>query len=59
MRTDYKKLYDRLEYVVERHDLLDSIVKLKIDTDEDELLELIKEKFSKEELESHLLNKLK
>ena len=56
---DYKKLYDRLESVVDRHDLLDSIVKLKIDTDEDELQELIKEKFSKEELESHLLNKLK
>lgn len=59
VRTDYKRLYDRLESVVDRHDLLDSVVKLKIDDDEDELLELVKEKFSKEELEAHLLKNLK
>lgn len=51
VRTDYKKLYDRLESVVDSYDLLESIVKLKIDIDEDALLELIKEKFSVEELD--------
>lgn len=58
MRTDYNKLYDRLKSVVDSHDLLNSIVKLKIDANEDELLVLIKEKFSAEELESYFLKKL-
>lgn len=58
VRTDYNKLYDRLKSVVDSHDLLNSIVKLKIDANEDELLVLIKEKFSAEELESYFLKKL-